>query len=131
MGRMTAPSFMIASIDSHSSSRLPSMSITWSPCSTPTECSQAATSSERQRISSKETFVSEPSSSTIQRAVLSLPMAISSNQSTAQLKCGPTSGQRKASVAAAASVRCSSRVSRAARRRPVGFIRPSSRAATA
>ena len=50
VGRMTAPTFMIASIASHSSTRLSSMSMTKSPRFTPRDSSQFATWLERRRI---------------------------------------------------------------------------------
>ncbi len=52
VGMITAPSFMIASIVSHSSTWLPSMRITASPRATPRADSQAATWSERVTMSS-------------------------------------------------------------------------------
>ena len=85
VGMTIAPSLATASIASHSSTWLPSMRITRSPLPTPSCASQVATRSERVAISSKETLRSEPSSSVIHRAVRSLPRAIASNQSIAQL----------------------------------------------
>ena len=86
MGMMTAPSLMQASIDSHSSTWLPSMMITRSPRRTPWSRSQLATCAERRDICANETLASDPSCSTIHRQGLSLPSAIWSNQSIAQLK---------------------------------------------
>jgi len=103
------------SIDSHSSTWLPSMTTTASPFATPWARSHAATRSERRAISSKVTEVVEPSSSTRTSAGRSLPRAIASNQSTAQLNRGPTSGQVNSATARSWSPRSSSSRSRAAR----------------
>jgi len=53
-GMMTPPSFITASIDSHSSTRLPSMTITRSPGTTPASASDVASRSDRSAISAKE-----------------------------------------------------------------------------
>ncbi len=50
-------------------------------------------------MSAKLRSVDDPSSSTITRAGRSLSRAIASNQSTAQLKRSPTSGQRNSATA--------------------------------
>ncbi len=115
VGRITAPAFMIASIVSHSSTRLPSMSITWSPFRTPSPTSHVATRSERVAISSNVTWRSDPSPATTRSATRSFPRAIWSNQSTAQLQESPTSGHSNRATAAVRSVRISWRRSRAAR----------------
>ena len=96
---MMAPSFDTASIDSHSSTWLPSISITRSPFPTPCCASQAATRSDRSAISAKVTFSSTPSSSTIHRAMRSLSRAMTSNQSVAQLNEPVSRGQVKVSTA--------------------------------
>jgi hypothetical protein len=83
---ITAPSFITARMVSHSSTWLPSITTIRSPRRTPRPRSQVATRSERRDISANENRCSEPSSSTIHRAGLSLPSAITSNQSRAQLK---------------------------------------------
>ncbi len=115
VGMITAPSFMIASIVSHSSTWLPSITITASPRATPCRASHAATRSEAVAIWSNVRSVDVPSSSTMTRAGLSLPRATASNQSTAQLKRSPTSGQENSACARSGSSRRSSSRSRAAR----------------
>jgi len=92
---------MMASIESQSSTWLPSMSITASPRRTPRQCSQFPTRSERAAISSKENRAVVPSSSAITRAGRLLPRAIASNQSTPQLKVSPTSGHSNPATASA------------------------------
>ena len=95
VGITTAPSLMIASIDSHSSTWLPSITTTLSPGSTPEPRRCAATWSERRASSSKEYDARLPSSSRITRPGCWLPRAKASNQSCAKLNVGPTSGQVK------------------------------------
>jgi hypothetical protein len=94
-GMTTAPSFIAASIVSHSSTWLPSMSrIRW-PRWTPRARSHPATRLDRSASSAKLSLVSEPSSSTIHSAGRSGYSSAStpSNQSSAQLN-PDTSGQR-------------------------------------
>lgn len=81
----TARSFIAARAVSHSSCWLPSMTTMRSPGPTPWARSQFAARSERSDISANEIRVSVPSSSTMCSAVASLPSAITSNQSRAQL----------------------------------------------
>jgi hypothetical protein len=111
---MTPPSFMMPSMASHSSTWLSSMSSTVSPRRTPRVSSHAATWSERRASSSNVRSWCVPSSSTTISAVPSLPRAIGSNQSIAQLNAPSKLGQTK-SAAAAGSVRTARRWSRAAR----------------
>ena len=99
VGMITAPSFMTASMRSQSSTWLPSMRMTGSPLRTPWAVSQAATRSERTARASKVGSRLEPSSSTMTRAVRSLPRAMASNQSMAQLKRSPTSGKVNSATA--------------------------------
>ncbi len=84
-GMTTARSFIAARTVSHSSTWLPSMTTIRSPARTPRDRSRFATRFERADISAKDTFVPEPSSSTMCRAVRSLPSATTSNHSSAQL----------------------------------------------
>jgi hypothetical protein len=100
VGMITAPTFITASIVSHSATWLPSITTTASPLTTPCAVSQRASRLERRRMSSKVTVWWLPSVSTITSAGWELSRAISSNQSTAQLKESPTSGQRNARTAA-------------------------------
>lgn len=72
---MTPPSFMIASMASHSSTWLFSIRMTGSPLPMPCSTSHAASLSLRVTISPNVNFSSEPSSSTIHKAVASLPRA--------------------------------------------------------
>ena len=99
VGMMTAPSFITPRVQSHSSAWLPIMSMTRSPRPTPWVLSQAATRSDRAAMASKVYEEDSPSSSTMTRASRELPRATASNQSTAQLKRSPTSGQAKRSIA--------------------------------
>ena len=115
VGMITAPSFITASIDSHSSTWLPSIRTTGSPFRTPRSPSQPASRSEACDISAKLRSVEEPSSSTITRAGRSLSRAIASNQSTAQLNRSPTSGQRNSATARSCCPRSASSWSRLAR----------------
>jgi hypothetical protein len=85
-GMMTAPSFITARMVSQSSTWFPSIITIRSPRATPRARSQLATWLDRAAISANENRCSEPSSSTIHRAGLLLPSAITSNQSSAQLK---------------------------------------------
>ncbi len=92
---ITAPSFIAARIVSHSSTWLPSITMTRSPRATPCARSQLATWLERAESSANVRRVSEPSGSTIHSARRSPPSAAStSNQSSAQLKRS-SAGQRK------------------------------------
>ena len=100
VGITTAPSRMIASIDSHSSTRLPSITITESPLRTPRPASHADTARERSRSSANVCEVDDPSSSTTTSARASFPSATSSNQSHTQLNGDGISGNRKPSTAA-------------------------------
>ncbi len=89
-GITTTPSFMQASIVSHSSSWLPSISSRRSPRLTPWACSHAASWLERADSSAYVAWVCDPSSSTTHSAVrcpVSSVAAMTSNQSRAQLKC--------------------------------------------
>lgn len=95
----TARSFIAASAVSHSSVWLPSITRIRSPSATPCSRSQFAAWSERADIRAKDTSVRVPSSSTMCRAVRSLSSAMTSNQSSAQLKESGR-GQRKPSYAA-------------------------------
>jgi hypothetical protein len=91
-GMITAPSFIAARIVSHSSTRLPSITIIRSPRATPCARSQFATWFERSDSSANVHVRSLPSSSTIHSARRPPPSAAStSNQSSAQLNessCG-------------------------------------------
>ena len=71
---MTAPSFMIASIVSHSSSWLPSMSMTWSPCRRRARAGARRPGRSGGHLVEGEPLAREPSSSTIQSAMRSLPV---------------------------------------------------------
>lgn len=95
----TARSFMAARAVSQSSVWLPSMTTIRSPAPTPSPRSRFATRAERSDIAAKETTDSVPSSSTMCSAGRSLSRAMTSNQSSAQLKCSGR-GQRKPSYAA-------------------------------
>ena len=90
-GIITAPSLVSARMHSQSAARLPSMSRVRSPRRTPWSRSHAASALERAVSSANDSRVSVSSSSTIQSAGRSLPAAMASNQSSAQLKvsgCG-------------------------------------------
>ena len=99
VGMMIAPSLATASIDSHSSTWLPSIRMTRSPLPTPSERNQVATRSERSAICANVTFCSLPSCSTIHSAVRSLSRAITSNQSVAQLNAPVRRGHSKVATA--------------------------------
>ncbi len=75
VGTITAPSFMQASMDSHSATSLGISSSTRSPRATPSERSQLATWFERSAMRAKLTLSSLPFSSTIHSAGASLPRA--------------------------------------------------------
>jgi hypothetical protein len=75
---MTAPSFIAASITSHSGTTLPSISRMRSPRPMPSRRSQLATRFERRLSSAKESLASPPLSSTIHSAVARLSRAIAS-----------------------------------------------------
>ena len=75
-GIITAPSFMAASIVSHSGTTLPSISSTWSPRRTPRPRRWLATRLERSVISAKVRRSSVPSSSTIHSAGRSPPIGV-------------------------------------------------------
>ena len=77
-GTITAPSFIAASMHSHSGTTLPSISRMRSPRRTPRPRSALATRFERSLNWAKESLVSPPSSSTIHSAGRSLPRAIGS-----------------------------------------------------
>ena len=98
VGITTAPSRMIPSIDSHSSTRLPSITITESPRRTPRPASHAETPRERARRSAKVCAVLDPSSSTTTRARSSLPSDTTSNQSDTQLNGSGISGKRNSAT---------------------------------
>ena len=115
MPTTTAPILMTASIDSQSSTWLPSMRITESPRRTPRAASRAATWSERRAISSQEYDLDDSSCSTIVRQERSLPRATASNQSTPQFQRSPTSGKVNSRTARAWSPRRARSWSRAAR----------------
>ena len=95
-GMTTAPSRIAASIVSHSSTWLPSMSRIRSPRVTPWLRSQPATRLDRSASSANVSLVSEPSCSTIHSAGASGDSAARtpSNQSTAQFS-PVASGHRK------------------------------------
>ena len=95
VGMTTAPSLMIASIDSHSSTWLPSMSTTLVPGTTPSSSSRAATWSERRTSSAKVYSARSPFSCTTTRPRRWSSRAQVSNQSWTQLNLAPTSGQAK------------------------------------
>jgi len=95
---MTAPSFIAARMVSHSSTWLPSITMTRSPRRTPCCRSQPATRSELADSSANDQRRSVPSSSTIHSAGSSLPRAMTSNQSSAQLN-SVSSGQRNSRYA--------------------------------
>jgi hypothetical protein len=91
---ITAPSFIAARIVSHSSTWLPSMTITRSPRATPCSRSQFATWFEHALSSAKVRRVSPPSGATIHSAGRSPPSAaIASNQSSAQLNSVSAGGR--------------------------------------
>lgn len=113
VGMMMAPSFIVASMMSHNSSWLPSMTMTGSPRVTPCSASHAPTASERRAISSNVTSCEEPSSSTMTSAFASLPRATTSNQSCAQLKRSPRSGHVNEATASSCLPRRASSSSRA------------------
>ena len=115
---------MTPSMQSHSSTWLPSMSSTGSPLPTPRSRSQRPTRSERAAIASKVIRSVEPSSATTTRASASLPRAIASNQSTAQQNRSPTSGHANRSTASSCRPRRESSRSRASRYRSVALITP-------
>ena len=77
-GMITAPSFMQASITSHSGTTLPSIRSTASPRRTPLARRKFATWLERRDRSAKDSLTSPPPSSTTHSAVRSFPLAISS-----------------------------------------------------
>ncbi len=95
----TARSFIAASAVSQSSPWLPSMTRTRSSARTPHSRSLLATRFERSAISAKDSRVTVPSSSTMCSAVRSFPSAMTSNQSSAQLKYAGR-GHRKPEYAA-------------------------------
>ena len=100
-GMSTAPSFMQASMVSHSSTWLPSISSTRWPRSTPWARSHAASSVDRADICAKVTDSSEPSSPITRSAVRSaVPgvAATTSNQSRAQLNRAGRGGSYVASA---------------------------------
>ena len=104
VGITTAPSLATASIDSQSSTWLPSMTMTRSPLPTPSACSHVATRSDRSAISAKVYRCSSPPSSVIHNAACparSGLRAMTSNQSVAQLKAPVSRGQLNESTACA------------------------------
>ncbi|MDT4865777.1 hypothetical protein FQZ97_1006010 [compost metagenome] len=103
-GISTAPSLMAASIVSHSALSLPSTMSTRSPRCTPCARRKLATWLERCASCANENRSSVPSASTIHSAVASLPFAMTSKWSSAQLNA-VSAGQRNCALAAAGSPR--------------------------
>ena len=99
-GMITAPSFITASIVSHSGATLPSITSTRSPRFTPSARSALARRFERSESSAKLSEVApSPTMVSAGRAALSPRASSASNQSSAQLKW-VGSGQRKSRHAA-------------------------------
>ena len=83
---ITAPSFIVARMTSHSGATLPSISSTRSPRATPSPRSQPATCDDRSDSDPYDSETSDPSSDRIRSAGRSgCSAAITSNQSSAQL----------------------------------------------
>jgi hypothetical protein len=99
-GLSTAPSFIAASISSHSSTRLGSITSRRSPRPIPRLRRKLAARSEATRSSSKLRADSAPDSSTTHSARRALPRARSSKWSSAQLNVG-SDGQRNSAMALA------------------------------
>ena len=88
---ITAPSFIVARMISHSGTTLPSISSTRSPRVTPSPRSQPATCDDRAASSPYDNETSDPPSDRIRSAGRSgCSAAITSNQSSAQLNSSST-----------------------------------------
>src|SRR4029077_2071250 len=93
-GMITAPSFIVARMISHSGTTLPSISSTRSPRATPSPRSQPATCDDRSDSDPYDSETSDPSSARIRSAGgYGSSAAITSNQSSAQLNSS-SAGQR-------------------------------------
>ena len=112
-GITTAPSFIAASIVSHSSTWLPSISTIRSPRPTPCARSQFASRSDRVTSSSNVSDRDDPSPSTTSNPTASFPRAKPSNQSSAQLNSS-SAGHANDAQAASQSSRLASNPSRRA-----------------
>lgn len=94
VGTSTAPSLIPASMISHSSTRLGSISSTRSPRATPHSRRYWATWCERADISANVIFCSLPSSPTTHSAGVRLSLASTSKKSSAQLKWSSWGGEK-------------------------------------